>query len=105
MSMSRPPFDVSIGLLDEMVPAGLEPPEAVRRARAAVSALPGAGRVSADYSGLVPPGLPWLRVYEPCYCVQQDGWHVGRVDGDGGGSGDAGAPRNLVDNPSNLYRR
>ncbi len=72
MSMRFPPFDASNDLLDDTVPAGMSPPEAVQRVKAAVQALPVAGWTSVDYTGLVPPGLPWLRVYEPGCCVPRD---------------------------------
>ena len=57
-------FDVTIDLTDDIVPPGVRPHQAVHRVRAAVEAMPGAGWVSVDYFGLIPPGLPWIVLYE-----------------------------------------
>lgn len=50
---------------DDIVPPGMRPHEAVYRVRTAVEAIPGAGWVSVDYSGLVPPDLPWIVLHRP----------------------------------------
>ncbi len=69
MSMRYLPFGTSIDQQAHMVPAGMSPPKALRRVQVAVQALPSA---LVDYGGLVPPGLPWLRLYEPGCCVPRD---------------------------------
>jgi hypothetical protein len=57
-------FDASIDLVAHQLPEGLPPPEATRRARAAVEALPGAGWISVEWCGHFPVAAAgWVRVY------------------------------------------
>jgi hypothetical protein len=75
-------FDASIDLPAAIVPPEMPPGEAVSRVRRAVEALPGAGCVSVDWSGLVPPGLPWLCLFEPGKQVAVTGGAWGSLAGD-----------------------
>jgi hypothetical protein len=50
-------FTVTVDIPDDIVPPGIRPHEAVYRVTRPLEAMPGAGMVSVDYSGLLPPGL------------------------------------------------
>ena len=65
-------FDVTVDIPDEVVPAGMRPHQAVYRVREAVEAMPGARWVSVDYSGLLPPGIPWIVLYQPDSAIPMD---------------------------------
>lgn len=60
-------FDVSVDLLDRMLPPpdATSDAEAVYRVRAAVQAIPGAKYVSLEVCRGVPGNPIWLRIYRP----------------------------------------
>ena len=67
-------FDVSIDITEAVLTSGSPmPPDAAKRVRNAVQALPGAGWVSVEVCDGTPPGLLWLALYRPGGSERLDG--------------------------------
>lgn len=56
-------FDATVDIPESFMPPGMRPYEAVYRGREALEAMPGAGWVSVDYAGIIPPEVPWIVLY------------------------------------------
>ena len=72
-------FDVSVDLVDAILPPGMPPVRAAELVRAAAQAVPGAGWVTAEHCRSAPAGLRWNTTYAPGRSLPMEGGEWERV--------------------------